>query len=51
MPIVTQEVDPHERLILSDRDRDRFMSVMKNPPLLKGSLKSTIQKYREKYER
>jgi uncharacterized protein (DUF1778 family) len=48
---VQQEIDSHERLILSDRDRDKFMSVMENPPLLKSSLKSAIQKYREKYDR
>ncbi|WP_199322609.1 MULTISPECIES: hypothetical protein [Calothrix] len=38
-------------LVLSDRDRDLFMSVMQNPPVLKGKLKSAIQKYREKYDK
>lgn len=36
-------------LVLCDRDRDLFMSVMQNPPELKGKLKSAIHKYREKY--
>ncbi|NJP20474.1 MAG: hypothetical protein HC763_17400 [Hydrococcus sp. CRU_1_1] len=48
---VKQEVDTHERLILSDRDRDRFVSVMKNPPRFKSSLKLAIQKYLKKYDR
>jgi uncharacterized protein (DUF1778 family) len=51
LPIAKQEVDTQERLVLSNRDRDLFMSVMENPPTLKGSLKSAIQKYREKYDR
>jgi uncharacterized protein (DUF1778 family) len=51
LPIAKQEVDTQERLVLSQRDRDLFMSVMENPPTLKGSLKSAIQKYREKYDR
>lgn len=49
LPAAKQEVDSHERLVLSNRDRDLFMSVMENPPELKGKLKSAIKKYREKY--
>lgn len=49
LPAAKQEVDSHERLVLSNRDRDLFMSVMENPPELKGKLKSVISKYREKY--
>lgn len=44
-----QEVDAHERLVLSNRDRDLIMSVMENPPELKGKLKSAVKKYRAKY--
>lgn len=45
-----QEVDDsHEKLVLSNHDRDLFMSVMDNPPELKGKLKGAIKKYREKY--
>jgi len=51
LPIAKQEVDTQERLVLSNRDRDLFMSVIENPPPLKGSLKTAIQKYREKYDR
>lgn len=49
LPAAKQEVDSHERLVLSNRDRDLFMSVMENPPELNGKLKSAIKKYREKY--
>ena len=49
LPAAKQEVDSHERLVLSNRDRDLFMSVMENPPQLQGKLKSAIRKYREKY--
>lgn len=49
LPAAKQDLDSHERLILSDRDRDLFMSVMENPPTLKGKLKSAIAQYTEKY--
>ncbi|MGK7876315.1 MAG: DUF1778 domain-containing protein [Xenococcaceae cyanobacterium] len=49
LPIARQEIDSHERLVLSNRDRDLFMSVMENPPELKVKLKATTKKYREKY--
>lgn len=49
LPAAKQEVDSHERLVLSNRDRDMFISVMESPPELKGKLKSAIKKYIEKY--
>lgn len=49
LPAAKQDVDSHERLVLSNRDRDLFLSMMENPPKLKGKLKSAIKKYREKY--
>lgn len=49
LPAAKQEVDSHERLVLSNRDRDLFMSVMENPPELKGKLKSALRNYKEKY--
>ncbi|BAZ12121.1 hypothetical protein NIES4071_39490 [Calothrix sp. NIES-4071] len=49
LPLAKQDIDTHERLVLSDRDRDLFLSVMENPPELKGKLKEAIDKYREKY--
>lgn len=49
LPAAKQDIDSNERLVLSNRDRDLFLSVMENPPELKGKLKSAIHKYREKY--
>ena len=49
LPIAKQDIDTQERLILSDRDRDLFMSIMENPPALQGNLKTAIKKYRDKY--
>lgn len=49
LPAAKQEVDSHEKLVLSNHDRDLFMSVMDNPPELAGKLKGVIKKYREKY--
>ncbi|MEC4817618.1 MAG: DUF1778 domain-containing protein [Scytonema sp. PMC 1069.18] len=49
LPAAQKEVDSYERLVLSDRDRDLFMSMMENPPELKGKLKSAIAQSKEKY--
>ncbi|MEH2350680.1 MAG: DUF1778 domain-containing protein [Nostoc sp.] len=51
LPVAKQDIDANERLVLSNRDRDLFMSVMENPPELKGKLKSAIHKYRQKYDK
>jgi uncharacterized protein (DUF1778 family) len=50
LPVAKQDIDANERLVLSNLDRDLFMSVMENPPELKGKLKSAIHKYRQKYD-
>ncbi|PHJ58230.1 hypothetical protein VF14_19060 [Nostoc linckia z18] len=51
LAIAKQDIDANERLVLSNLDRDLFMSVMENPPELKGKLKSAIHKYRQKYRK
>ncbi|MBN3925086.1 DUF1778 domain-containing protein [Nostoc sp. NMS4] len=51
LPVAKEDIDANERLVLSNLDRDLFMSVMENPPELKGKLKSTIHKYRQKYDK
>ncbi|MBW4597227.1 MAG: DUF1778 domain-containing protein [Brasilonema angustatum HA4187-MV1] len=51
LPAAKQDIDTNERLVLSNRDRDLFMSVIENPPELKGKLKSAIHKYRKKYDK
>ncbi len=32
LPAHRQDIDSHEKLVLSNRDRDLFMSVIENPP-------------------
>jgi uncharacterized protein (DUF1778 family) len=49
LPLAQQEIAAQEKLVLSDRDRDLFMSKIENPPELQGNLKSAIGKYRNKY--
>lgn len=49
LPVAKQDIATHERLVLSNRDRDLFLSVMENPPELKGKLKAAIDEYRKKY--
>jgi uncharacterized protein (DUF1778 family) len=38
-----------EKLMLTERDRELFMSALENPPKLQGKLKSAIEKYQNKY--
>jgi uncharacterized protein (DUF1778 family) len=49
LPLAQQEVAAQEKLVLSDRDRDLFLSKIENPPELNGNLKSAIEKYLDKY--
>ncbi len=44
-----KDIEVRERLTLTDRDRDLFLSAIANPPKLKGELKSAIANYRDKY--
>lgn len=32
LPAARQDIDAYEKLVLSNRDRDLFMSVIENPP-------------------
>ncbi len=50
LPIAQRDIDHQETLTLSNRDRDLFLSALDNPPELKGSLKSAIALYCQKYE-
>jgi uncharacterized protein (DUF1778 family) len=49
LPAARQDIDFQERLVLSDSDRDLFMSVIENPPELSGKLRSAIKSYKDKY--
>ncbi len=50
IPIAQADIKEGENLTLSNRDRDVFLSALETPPPLKGSLKSAIVDYRQKYE-
>lgn len=50
LPQAQQDIDERERLTLSNRDRDTFLSAVANPPQLTGKLKTAIAQYRQKYE-
>ena len=49
LPLAQQDIEDRKRLILSNRDRDLFVSALENPPKLKGKLKSAIANYQDKY--
>ena len=49
LPLARQDIENQEKLTLSNRDRDLFLSALNNPPKLKGKLKSAIAEYKEKY--
>ncbi|MEO1340604.1 MAG: DUF1778 domain-containing protein [Cyanobacteria bacterium J06635_13] len=50
LPQAQQDIEERERLTLSNRDRDTFLSALTSPPKLTGKLKAAIGQYREKYE-
>lgn len=49
LAVAKQEIESYEVLVLSDRDRDMFVSVMENPPQLCGKLKEAIADYQQQY--
>lgn len=49
LPQAQQDLERQERLMLSNRDRDLFLSALANPSKLKGKLKSAIANYQDKY--
>ena len=50
IPKAQQDLEKQERLTLSNRDRDLFLSTLAGTPKLKGKLKTTIAEYKQKYE-
>ena len=50
IPQAQQDLERQERLMLSNRDRDLFLSTIANPPKLTGKLKTAIAQYQQKYE-
>lgn len=49
LPQATQDIENQEKLTLSNRDRDLFLSALSNPHSLQGKLKSAIASYQDKY--
>lgn len=49
LPQAQQDLERQERLMLSNRDRNLFLSALANPPRLQGKLKSAIANYQDKY--
>ena len=50
LPQAQKDLEAREKLTLTDRDRDLFLSAMASTPKLKGKLKAAIAEYRNKYE-
>ncbi len=46
----TRDIESHEKLVLSDNDRDLFLSLMENPPEPNQALKSAMRRFQEEYE-
>lgn len=49
LPLAQQDIEERERLTLSNRDLDLFLTTLENTPELKGKLKSAIADYQTKY--
>ena len=49
LPQAQKDVEEREKLVLTDRDRDLFLSAIANPPKLQGKLKTAMAEYRNKY--
>lgn len=45
-----KDIESHEKLVLSDNDRDLFLSLMENPPEANQALKSAMRRFQEEYE-
>jgi uncharacterized protein (DUF1778 family) len=50
LPQAQQDIEDRERLTLTNRDRDLFLSALENPAKLNGKLKTAIAEYLQKYE-
>lgn len=46
-----KDIATHETLVLSERDRDLFLSLLENPPKPCEALKSAMQEYQDQYEK
>jgi uncharacterized protein (DUF1778 family) len=44
------ELETYQKLVLSDRDRELFLSLVTNPPKPNQSLKDAMKKFQQEYE-
>ena len=50
LEIAKADIAKHQKLILSDRDRDLFLSLIANPPQPKPDLVEAMQEFQQEYE-
>ncbi|MEM8677523.1 MAG: DUF1778 domain-containing protein [Cyanobacteria bacterium P01_G01_bin.67] len=50
LEIAQADIAKHQKLVLSDRDRDLFLSLITNPPQPKQDLVEAMQQFQQDYE-
>jgi uncharacterized protein (DUF1778 family) len=50
LPAAQAELEVHQKLVLSDRDRDLFLELLANPPKPEKALVEAMRKFQEEYE-
>ncbi|MBW4508874.1 MAG: DUF1778 domain-containing protein [Scytonematopsis contorta HA4267-MV1] len=45
-----KDIESYEKLVLSDKDRDLFLSLIENPPEPNQNLKSAMKIFKDKYK-
>ena len=45
-----QDIEDYYKCVLSDIDRDLFLSLIENPPEPSGALKSAMARFKDKYK-
>ncbi|NET38105.1 MAG: DUF1778 domain-containing protein [Cyanothece sp. SIO1E1] len=49
LDIAKEKIATHEKMVLSNRDRDLFIALIDNPPAPCKALKSAVHRYNQKY--
>lgn len=50
LDVARAEIASQEKITLSNRDRDLFISLLENPPEPSESLKLAVKRFQDKYE-
>ena len=50
LQIAKADLAEHQKLVLSERDRDLFLSLIANPPKPNQSLVAAMQEFQQEYE-